>query len=290
MSAPLLSNSWYRVAGLRPRLRSHARLHRHRYRGEVWYLLQDLASGRVHRFTRPARTVMAALDGERSVEDIWALVGARLGEAAPTQDEIIQLLGQLHVADLLESDVTPDVAELFARGEREVRARRQRSFANPMALRIPLWDPDAFLDRIRGLIGLLWSGWGATLWLAVVLPALFLLPMHWPELTNNFSDRVLAVDNLVALYLVFPVIKLLHELGHATATKAGGGEVHDMGIVLLVLLPVPYVEASAATTFRSKYQRAIVGSAGRAGAIVASAVGLFTPGFVGTGNGPPRAT
>src|SRR3989442_9515468 len=275
MSAPLLSNSWYRVAGLRPRLRSHARLHRHRYRGEVWYLLQDLASGRVHRFTRPARTVMAALDGERSVEDIWALVGARLGEAARTEAETVTVIGQLDAADLLESGVTPDVAELFARGEREVRARRQRSFANPMALRIPLWDPDAFLDGIPGLIGLIWGGWGGVLWLAIVLPALFLLPLHWPELTNNFSDRVLAVDNLVALYLAFPVIKLLHELGHATATKAGGGEVHDMGIVLLVLLPVPYVEASAATTFRSKYRRAMVGAAGMAAELFVAALAFY---------------
>ena len=68
MSAPLLSNSWYRVASLKPRLRPHARMHRHRYRGEVWYLLQDLASGRVQRFTPAARSVIAALDGERSVE------------------------------------------------------------------------------------------------------------------------------------------------------------------------------------------------------------------------------
>src|SRR5437762_3437747 len=221
MSAPLLSNAWYRVAALKPRLRSHARLYRHRYRGEVWYLLQDPASGRVHRFTPAARTLIAAMDGARSVQEMWEIANRTLGERAPTQDQVIQLLGQLHAADLLQSDVTPDVAELFARGEREVKARRQRSFANPMALRIPLWDPDAFLGRIRGLIGLVWSGWGGMLWLAIVLPALFLMPMHWPELTNNFSDRVLAVDNLVALYLVFPVIKLLHELGHAPATKIG---------------------------------------------------------------------
>jgi putative peptide zinc metalloprotease protein len=275
MSAPLLSNSWYRVANLKPRLRSHARLHRHRYRGEVWYLLQDPASGRVQRFTPAARTVIAALDGERSVEAVWELAAKRLGEAAPTQDEIIQLLGQLHAADLLQSDVTPDVAELFARGEREVSARRQRSFANPMALRIPLWDPDAFLNRIRGLIRVIWSGWGALLWLVVVLPALFLVPLHWPEMTNDFSDRVLAVDNLVTLYLVFPVIKLLHELGHATATKSGGGEVHDMGIVVLVLMPVPYVEASAATTFRSKYRRAMVGAAGMAVELFVAALAFY---------------
>jgi putative peptide zinc metalloprotease protein len=262
MNMPLLSNAWYRVAALKPRLRSHARLHRHRYRDEVWYLLQDPVSNRVHRFTPAARLVIAAMDGKRTVENLWELANKRLGEEAPTQDEIINLLGQLHAADLLQSDVTPDVGELFDRGEREQKALRRRTYMNPMAVRIPLWDPDASLNRFSGFIGMLWSRWGALLWLAVVLPALILLPPHWQELTGNFSDRVLAADNLLLLWLVFPVIKVLHELGHASATKAGGGEVHDMGLILLVLMPVPYVEASAATAFKSKYQRAGVAAAG----------------------------
>ena len=262
MNMPLLSNAWYRVAALRPRLRSHASLHRHRYRDEVWYLLQDPVSNRVHRFTPAARLVIAAMDGKRTVENLWELANKRLGEEAPTQDEIINLLGQLHAADLLQSDVTPDVGELFDRGEREQKALRRRSYMNPMAVRIPLWDPDALLNRFSGFIGMLWSRWGALLWLAVVLPALILLPPHWQELTGNFSDRVLAADNLLLLWLVFPVIKVLHELGHASATKAGGGEVHDMGLILLVLMPVPYVEASAATAFKSKYERAGVAAAG----------------------------
>ena len=264
MSAPLLSNSWYRVAPLRPRLRSHARLHRHRYRGEVWYLLQDPASGRVHRFTPAARTLIAAMDGARSVAEIWDLANRALGERSPTQDQVIQLLGQLHAADLLQSDVTPDVAELFTRGEREVKVRRRAAYGNPMALRIPLWDPERFLERARPWLDLVWSRWGAAAWLVVVLPLLFLIPLHWPDLTHNFSDRVLAFDNLIVLYLLFPVLKACHELGHASATKAGGGEVHDMGLILLVLMPVPYVEASAATAFRSKYRRALVGAAGMA--------------------------
>jgi len=262
MAAPLLSSSWYRVCDRKPKLRSHARLYRHRYRGQLWYLLQDPASSRVHRFTPAARLIIALMDGRRTVAQLWEIANRRLDEDAPTQDEMIQLLGQLHAADLLQSDVTPDVAELFTCGKREERARYRRSFANPMALRIPLWDPDAFLNRFAGWPRAIWSGWGALVWLAVVVPALFLIPPHWPELTNDFTDRVLALDNLVVLYFVFPVLKALHEMGHATATKAGGGEVHDMGIIVLVLLPVPYVEASAATIFRSKYRRALVGAAG----------------------------
>ena len=57
MSESLLSPSWYRVAELRPRIRGHARFHRHRYRGELWYVLQDPASGRCHLLTPAAHRV-----------------------------------------------------------------------------------------------------------------------------------------------------------------------------------------------------------------------------------------
>lgn len=259
---PVTSSSWHRVSALRPRLRTQARLYRHRYRGEVWYLLQDPATGRVHRFTPAARLLIAAMNGERTVDELWAIANRHLGDDAPTQDEVIQLLGQLHGTDLLQTDVTPDTAELFERGEREVSTRRRRSWTNPMALRLPLWDPETFLNRTQWLARRVWCRWGALLWMVVVLPALLMVPAHWGELTENLSDRVLAVDNLLLLWLVFPALKALHELGHAYATKAGGGEVHDMGLMFLVLMPVPYVEASAATVFRDKTQRAVVGAAG----------------------------
>lgn len=264
MANPMLSSTWYRVAELRPRLRTHARLHRHIYRGVVWYLLQDPVSNRTHRFTPGARLFIAAMDGQRTVDELWQMSMRRLGEEAPTQDEVIQLLGQLHAADLLQSDVSPDSAEVFDRGERLERATRMNATLNPMSMRIHLWDPNEWLDSLAPWWRMIWSPMGGLVWLAVMALALVLLPAHWPELTHNFSDRVLAVDNLLLLWLVFPIIKLLHELGHAVATKHGGGEVHDLGIVMLVLIPVPYVEASAASVFKSKYERAMVGAAGMA--------------------------
>lgn len=274
-SSPLLSSSWYRVAQLRPKLLARVRLYRHRYRGQVWYVLADPASGRVHRFTPAARLVIAAMDGRRTVEALWELANRRLGEDAPTQDEMIRLLGQLHACDLLHSDVTPDVAELFERGERTRRSRTWLSFANPMAIRIPLWDPDAFLNRTRGISRLVWSRWGGLVWLAVVLPALVLLWPSWNELTHNLADRVLQVNNLIRLGVVFALIKACHELGHASAAKAGGGEVHDLGVMLLVLMPIPYVDASSSSVFRSKYRRALVGAAGMLVELFIAALALY---------------
>jgi len=275
VSEPLLSSAWYRVATVRPRLRQHARLHRMRYRGVLWYLLQDPVSSRVHRFTPAARFVIAAMNGERTVQQLWELTNRQFGEDAPTQDEIIRLLGQLNSADLLQSDATPDARELFERGEKQERATRRRSFTNPMAVRIHFWDPDAVLNRFRPLIDLLWSPWGGLLWLAVVLPALLLLAPNWSELSGNFSDRLLASGNLLMLWLVFPLIKALHELGHAVAVKRGGGEVHDLGVVMLVMIPVPYVEASASTVFKSRFQRAMVGAAGMVVELFIAAIAFY---------------
>lgn len=274
-STSIHSSLWYRVATLRPRLLARAKLHRHRFRGKVWYLLQDPASGRVHRFSPGARLLLAGMDGRRSVADLWALAQRQLGEDAPTQDEVIHLLGQLHAADLLQTDVSPDALEAFDRGTKQAAQKRRRSWANPMAVRIPLWDPGRVLDRFAAVWPLLWGWHGLAVWVAVVLPALVLLPAHWPDLTGNLSDRVLQVDNLLLLWLVFPFIKFMHEMGHASATRAGGGEVHDMGLMLLVMMPVPYVDASSSTVFRSKWRRALVGAAGMAVELFLAALAFY---------------
>jgi hypothetical protein len=122
------------------------------------------------------------------------------------------------------------------------------------------------------------------LWLLVVLPAIVLAGVHWHELTANLSDQVLAAHNLLLLWLVYPLIKALHELGHAYAVKSGDGEVHEMGIMLLVLAPIPYVDATAAGAFRSKWRRALVGAAGMLVELFLAAIAML-----GLGDGRARA-
>src|SRR5262249_12535801 len=140
--------------------------------------------------------------------------------------------------------------------------RRLMRISSVFSWRFPLVDPERFLQATIWLVRPLFGWFGAALWLAVVVPAVVLAGMHWTDLTRDFLDRLFATQTLVLLWLFFPLIKAWHELGHAFATKAFGGEVHDMGIMLLVLTPVPYVDASSASAFRSKWQRVLVGAAG----------------------------
>lgn len=274
MSA-IFSSSWYRVARLTPRLRSHAHIHRHQYRGRTWYVLQDASSDRFHRFSGSAYLVIGLMDGRRTVHEIWETATTRLGDDAPTQDEVIQLLGQLHTADVLQCDVPPDAADLFERRQKQSRRVWQSRLLSPFSWRFPLFDPEPLLRRGRPFVRPLVSCFGALLWLAVVGPAVVLAGVHWSDLTRDVMDRLLAPHSLILLWLSFPLIKLAHEFGHAFVVKAFGGEVHDMGVMLLVLTPVPYVDASSSSAFRSKWQRMLVGAAGMLVELFLAAVALF---------------
>jgi len=262
MAQELLSGVWYRVADLRPRLRSHVRVNRHEYRGERWYVIADRISRRSHRVNPSAYFFVGLLNGRRRLQEVWDAVVERFGDAAPTQDEAIQLLGQLHAADLLQCDVSPDVDELLRRTQRIERRNFLGRIISPLAIRIPLFDPERLLERMLPWYRPLFGAVGAVLWLAVVGWGVFTAAQHWDQLTQDLSHRVLEPKNLLILGLVFPLVKAAHEFGHACAVKAWGGEVHEMGIMFLVLMPVPYVDASAASAFPSKRRRAIVGMAG----------------------------
>ncbi len=262
MTESLFSQSWYRVAGLKPRTRSHARIHRHDYRDQVWYVLEDTSSGRCHRFSVAAHYLIGLMDGQRTVQQIWDAAVTRLGDDAPTQDETIRLLGQMHAADVLLCDLPPDSREIFQRREQQEQRQLRQRLAQPLSIRIPLFDPDRFLTRWLPWVRPLFSWFGLALWLLVVLAGGVLAASHWPELSNNIIDQVLTAENLLMLWLAYPLVKAVHELGHGFATKNWGGEVHEIGIMLLVLMPVPYVEASSASAFREKHKRMVVGAAG----------------------------
>src|SRR5258708_5835427 len=131
-----------------------------------------------------------------------------------------------------------------------------------MALRLPWWDPDRFLSRSLPFLAPV-AGVGAfIMWCAVVFPGLVFWGVQWRELTDAIADRLFAAETLWLIALVFPLVKALHEMGHAVVLKACGGAVHEMGLMFLVLLPFPYVDASASSAFRSRWRRIGVGAAG----------------------------
>jgi putative peptide zinc metalloprotease protein len=262
---PTFSESWYRVAELKPKMRAGAQVSRQYYRGDRWYVVRDPAGNQFHRLSDAAYRFVGLLNGRRSVEEAWELVGGQLADDAPTQPEVIQVLSQLYAANLLETNVTPDAMVLLRRHKKQAQQKMQNRLMNVLFPRVRLWDPDQFLVRWLPVARQIFSKVGAIIWLIVVGTALAIVLPQWDQLktaATNSLDFQHNFENIFLLYGTFVVIKLIHELGHAFSCRRFGGECHELGIMLLVLVPTPYVDASTAWAFPSKWERVFVGAAG----------------------------
>src|SRR5258706_1344106 len=271
---PTFHESWYRAADLRARLRPSAQISRQHYRGERWYVVRDPAGNQYHRLSSAAYRFVGLLDGSRTVAEAWDTAGGVLADDAPTQPEVVQILSQLHAANLLEAIVTADAGVLLRRHKQMMKRRLQGRFMNVLFPRIPLWDLDKFLVRWMPVMRVFLSKFGALLWIGVVVAALAAIGPEWNRL-KTAANNAIEPGNWPWLWATFVIIKLIHELGHAFSCRRFGGEVHELGIMFLVFVPAPYVDASSAWSLPSKWQRVFVGAGGMIFELFVAAICAF---------------
>lgn len=262
MAADYINPYWHHLAALTPRLSPHVRVDRQEVRGQLWYIIRDATSGRQFRVTPEAWHFLGLLDGSRTVGEALEASQELLDELAPGQGEATRLLTQLSALGLIVGEGSVDSERLFDQTSKMQRSRRLAQLRTPLAIRFPLFDPDRLLLKLSPLGRLIFSRFGLFLWLAVVGTGLGTAVLHGEELSANMMDRFLSAENVLAMTAIFAVLKLFHEFGHGLAVRRWGGEVHEMGIMLLVLVPVPYVDATAANEFHTRLRRVIVSAAG----------------------------
>lgn len=271
----MISQNWPMIAGLRPQLRQHIRTYPQIYRGERWYVLRDESNGRYLRFNKAAYELIGRLDGQLKVEEILAQVNDGQAEQGLSQEEATMLLTQLSAIDALRSNLPSEARDLFKQYQHDRRIRLQRAVMNPLSIRFPLLDPDRLLERLLPWVRPLFSKSGALLWLLVVGLAGLLALTNFQSISLAVDADILSPSNLILMLVVFWCIKTVHEFAHAFAVKVWGGEVHEMGITLLVLAPVPYVDASASWSFRDRHKRVLVSAVGILVELFLAALALF---------------
>ena len=265
------SGAWHLVSGVRACLRSSVRAHRQNFRGEEWVVLRDSLASDFFRVTVPAYAFLSRMETRRTLDEVWNELIESDPEGTLTQEEVVELLSQLQMSNLLQFDRGTAGASLFER----YRKRRGREIKAALvafwSIKIPLLDPDRALDKALPVISLLFGPVGAIAYIALILLGVKAVIDESDKLFSQ-SAGVLAPDNLGLLYVGLIVAKLVHEFGHAAACKRYGGEVHRMGVMLILLAPLPYMDATSSWGFRSRAQRLMVGASGVVSELAVAAV------------------
>ncbi|GAB0055859.1 hypothetical protein SIID45300_00157 [Candidatus Magnetaquicoccaceae bacterium FCR-1] len=257
----IFSDAWHRVAGVHVQLRASVGAHRQFFRGEPWVILRDKFSNNWFRISPDAYAFLCRLDHGRSVDEAWNESLAADPKRALTQEEVVQLLGQLNLSNLLQYDRSDSAASLFERMSKRKKGETRALLMGFLSIKIPLYDPDRMLEKAMPWIRRIYSPVGLVFYLVLLLAGGKALMEESSRLFEQGSG-MLAPSNLGLLYIGFLISKMLHEFSHAAVCKYFGGEVHRLGVMLLIFAPMPYVDATAAWGFRQRSQRILVGLAG----------------------------
>ncbi|MBN4082693.1 hypothetical protein JYS44_00495 [Phycisphaeraceae bacterium AH-315-B13] len=234
---------------------------RQRYRGRRWHVVHDPASNKFYRINPVSNEFVGLLDGVRTVEEAWNIVLDRHADLAPTQPEIIQLISSLYNANLLSIEASPETEQLLRRQRDRLSKKIKSQAIGIMYFRVRLFNPDGIISAVEPVLRPLMNRWGFLAWCVFVVFTLTRLGSHTGALADGFKDAI-APSNWGWLIGVYVVAKVFHEMGHGVICKRFGGQVPEFGALLLVLVPSPYVDASACWGFASRWHRVAVGSGG----------------------------
>lgn len=261
MPSGLRHPDWYLIAEQRFRRRAGVTQVVQRFRGERFLVLWDSLSGQSLRLSDRAAVMWQRLDGELTVDALWRLLSQDIA-TAPTQRELVDWVLQLVSSGLILSDHALDPAYLSDRAHRKRDKMLESRAANPLAIKVNLFDPEPLLRATYPYIRWIFHPIGGLAVLFLILSGIVAAVLNWQALLGSVDTSLLTQAGVIALFLSYPVMKALHELGHGWTVLHYGGEVREAGIMLLLFVPVPYVDASAATAFENPRARMLVGGAG----------------------------
>jgi putative peptide zinc metalloprotease protein len=248
----------------RPRLTPRLRFTRHDNDGTVSWIVKDPASLKYFRFGQIECWIMQRLDGERSVQQICDELHAEIGMTATPQalDVLVRRLRELGLVER----TTEERRALLVEQMRRQRKSRRTTKGSLLRMRFSAGDPDLLLGTMVERMPFFWTPGFIMASLGVFTLYGLIVAHHWAAFVSGmavlYSPAHMTIGVFLICYGSFSIAAIIHEFGHGLTCKRHGGEVHEMGAMLLYFTPAFYCNVSDAWTFEKRSHRLWVTAAG----------------------------
>lgn len=224
------------------------------YLGKTVYMVKDPVSLMYYRLRPPEHFTLMQLDGRTSAQQVAERLNRKYPDEPTSPDAVVNFAQMLYRAGMLLGRDEQHAQRLRQMGRERKRKKRLAIAASFLFLKLPLIDPDRMLGAIYSYVAPLMNRFtmSAALLFMIVSAAAAMVGLHR---VGDLEFGILSWQNLLMLSATFLGIKVLHEFGHGLAAKHRGLEVHEMGVLLIVLFPLFYVETSDAWMLPRKRDR-----------------------------------
>lgn len=257
-----------------PLLREDLVLRRQDAADREHYILKDPSTGRFFRLREVEHFIAEQLDGNATLDEIRARVEARY-EADLAPAALQAFIDRLDRSGLLER---PGARRHGSRSGRRIRG-------SLLYLRFPLFDPDRVFTWVAARCGLLFTREAVFAGAGLIALASWITLLNGGTIAAHLSQFRGTWVFFVLLLLVLASVSL-HECAHGLACKHFGGEVHEMGFMLVYFQPAFYCNVSDAWLIPEKAKRLWIGFAGIALELTFWAIGTIIWRIVEPGSWP----
>lgn len=249
-------------------------------RSEVAYIVKDPLILKYYRFPEIAAKVFSYLDGTHTHEEVGELVSAETGEQIPGS-EVTAFVEGLKKLNFIEQSASEKSLLLLERlrKNRQQKAEEAADGGDENYMRFPLLDPDRLYNRIIKRIWFIWTRGFLIFSVVLFSLAAIILIANWEVVNAGLSQLWAFSDKGLRDILMFigalSLVIFLHENGHGLTCKRYGGEVHELGFMLIYFMPAFYCNVSDAWTFNSKAAKLWVTFAGAYVELIICSIATF---------------
>jgi putative peptide zinc metalloprotease protein len=236
-----------------PKFRDDLIVSQQEFEGTTHYVIKDPVTRKFFRIKEFECFICRNLDGKTSPEQIAKSFEDHFHIRLP-QETLDKFIRRIESLGFLEGDRT----------ERELarlQYQRRTFLGKILFLKLKGFDPDRFLNRLAGYTKFAFTTYFFVLSLFLIFFAISITISNWDDLGYTLSG-IFEISTIFRIWVAIFLVVILHEFAHALTCKHFGGEVHEMGFLLLYFQPCFYCNVSDAYLFKEKSKRLWVTFAG----------------------------
>jgi len=236
-----------------PKFRDDLIISQQEFEKVPYYVIKDPITQKFFRIKEFEYFITRKLNGEIPPEQIALSFEKHFNIRLPS-DTLNKFIQRLENLGFLESEIT----------ERELARLQYQKRAFPgklLFIKLKGFDPDRLLNRIIKYTRFVFTPHFLILSLFLVFLAIVITISSWGDLGHSFKG-IFKVATIFGVWIVIFLVVVLHEFAHGLTCKYFGGEVHEMGFLLLYFQPCFFCNVSDAYLFKEKSKKLWVTFAG----------------------------
>jgi putative peptide zinc metalloprotease protein len=240
----------------RPKLRTDMRISEQTVAGETSYVIKNFETNSYNRYGTSEYELLMLCDGTRTPAEIAQALNERHPDEPIDETEVLEFIDSIEPA-MWERSIGEKNLAVLERIRDERKGRIEQS--SVLYISFKAWDPDKVLTKLDPYLSWMFTPGFVVFSLVLFAVALYILGGNFARVQQDtmslYSFEHKTAYDIWAFWILLLVLGAVHEFGHGLTCKHFGGDVHQMGFLLIYFTPAFYTDTTDILLFQRGARR-----------------------------------